>query len=253
MVYELNDEVLRSFVHFSSVDEMNEAVRGHKGARRLTPGEGRVLDVIARFACKYVGVCYMSKAKLAVLAGYRSRRSVIRVCKRLEEYGIIKQYETRRAKGDRGQTVNIMVIQGFVSRADVTGVCHGLETSIHTINRLDLDTDETVDVVKLGLKRGIPSPFYEGFSPFFTGEDMYEVFGVLLRAKAAGEGDDFVSLEDYAEDYMDVFYSVVRQYKRGVVQNFNGYLYASWKRLTVEIVRQRVYGEWMEDEIEKWE
>ena len=245
MIYELTDDVLRQFVQFDSVAEMNEVVAIHR--RQLSKGERQVLDAIARFACKYVGVSFVSKAKLAVLSGYASRRSVIRVCQRLESYGIIKQYETRRAKGDRGQTVNIIVIQpANLSQADDTGNGHRLETPKETTYTIQMDTEDTTDVIKRGLKSAMPAPIYAALSPFFNGEDLYETYGILLRAKASGEGDDFVSLEDYADQYMDVFYSAIRQVKLGKVDYLQGYLYASWRNLTKEIVRREVYPNWLQ-------
>src|SRR5699024_4691834 len=97
---------------FESVDQMNEAIKAHKQAHDLTQTERDILDAISRYSCKYKGVCYLSKQKIAEDAGYKSRRTAIRACNRLEALGIIEQHETRRVKGDRRRSSNIIVIKG---------------------------------------------------------------------------------------------------------------------------------------------
>ncbi|MFD1205696.1 helix-turn-helix domain-containing protein, partial [Sporosarcina contaminans] len=86
---------------FSSVDELNAntvAIR-EQFADQLTPSTREVLDVLHRYSCKFPGVCYLSKNKIAEMVGV-SRRTVIRACKQLEDLGVIVQHELKRHNGD---------------------------------------------------------------------------------------------------------------------------------------------------------
>src|SRR5699024_3235884 len=106
-----DEKTIKALINFTSLEEMNEAVRVHRKQFYLSPSEQEILFVISQYACKFTGVCYLSKQKIAEAAGFKSRRTAIRACNRLEQYGIIKQYETRRVKGDKRRSVNIIVIQ----------------------------------------------------------------------------------------------------------------------------------------------
>jgi DNA-binding Lrp family transcriptional regulator len=96
---------------FKSIEELNETVRSYKDkfAGELNKTAVAVLDVIHRHAAKYKGVAFPSKNYIAEKVG-KSRRTVIRVCQRLEELGIIRQLEMKRAS-DMKQTSNAIVIQ----------------------------------------------------------------------------------------------------------------------------------------------
>src|SRR5690625_2503347 len=107
----IDEKTLHKLQTFSHVEHMNEAVGIHKKMNRLTTTDRAILDVISRYACKYTGVCFLRKQLIAKKAGYKSRRTAIRSCQRLEQLGIIKQYETRRRAGDRRQAANLIVIQ----------------------------------------------------------------------------------------------------------------------------------------------
>lgn len=104
-----NEATYRKLSTFQSVEELNEAMKVHKSNHKLSDTEREVLDLISRYSCRYPGVCYLSKNKIGEAVG-RVRRTIIRVCNRLEELGIIKQYETKRDGGDRRQSTNVIVI-----------------------------------------------------------------------------------------------------------------------------------------------
>ncbi len=233
---------LQNLSTFDSIKEMNDCLNKYRQKFSLLETDKRILEVISKYACKYVGVCFLSKRKIANEAGFKSRRTAIRSCHRLEEAGIIKQYETRRNKGDHSRGANIIVIQPHQikhtnkSRATVTSGSHRKETTNKTINELDNNTYETVDFVKRGLKNSIPHPIYQALSPFFDGKTMFEVYGILLRAKR--KINPTILIEDYEEEYVDAFYNVIRLYKMRKVKNLLGYLYCVWERLTAEIDRR---------------
>jgi len=94
---------------FEHIDQLNDTVRQHKAANKLKPTEIAVLDILHRYSAKYTGVSFLRKGKLADMIG-KSRRTIIRVCNRLEALGIIRQYEIARPT-DKRQTSNAIVIQ----------------------------------------------------------------------------------------------------------------------------------------------
>lgn len=268
-----SETTYKALQSFEDVEAMNAAVKLHKAHDSLTQTDRDILDAISRYACKHVGVTYLSKQKLAEEAGYKSRRTAIRSCNRLEALGIIEQYETRRVKGDRRRSSNVIVIQAesanynpqtndttsfnsenerYSSQLDepVTPHSHGIEapnkanssnTFIDTVTSVKPSADAVmptnVDTVKRGLKHALPNAIYEALAPFYDGQALYDTYGILLRAKASI--DRHIMLEDYAERYVDAFYNVIRLYKAGKVRkSLRGLLYVTWERLTAEISRQ---------------
>src|SRR5699024_6561525 len=107
----IEEATLRSVQTFESVAAMNEAVKAYKQEYALSQTDIAILDAISRYACKYTGVCFLSKQGIAEEAGFTSRRTAIRACNRMEKLGMMKQYETRRVSGDKRQSANIIVIQ----------------------------------------------------------------------------------------------------------------------------------------------
>ncbi|MBH9965576.1 helix-turn-helix domain-containing protein [[Bacillus] enclensis] len=108
------ESTYRNLSTFESVDQLNESARSH--ARQLTGTEAAVFDVLSRHSCKYPGVSFLTKTNIGKLIG-KCRRTIIRVCQRLEELGMIRQYELRR-QSDGQQTSNAIVILP-VKSADV--------------------------------------------------------------------------------------------------------------------------------------
>lgn len=95
---------------FETIEQLNETVREYKCKYKemLTNTEISVLDILHRYSAKYKGVSFLCKNTIGKLVG-KSRRTIIRVCQRLEELGIIKQHAMKRAS-DMQQTSNAIVI-----------------------------------------------------------------------------------------------------------------------------------------------
>lgn len=93
---------------FETLEGLNEAVRNHKESQELNNTELAVLDILHRYSAKFKGVSFLCKNTIGKLVG-KSRRTIIRVCQRLEELGIIRQYAMKRAS-DMQQTSNAIVI-----------------------------------------------------------------------------------------------------------------------------------------------
>lgn len=95
---------------FETIEQLNETVREYKSKYKemLSNTEISVLDILHRYSAKYKGVSFLCKNTISNLVG-KSRRTIIRVCQRLEELGIIKQHAMKRAS-DMQQTSNAIVI-----------------------------------------------------------------------------------------------------------------------------------------------
>jgi hypothetical protein len=104
-------ESFENLATFESIEQLNETVREYKCQFKetLTNTELALLDILHRYSAKYKGVSFMCKNKIAELIG-KSRRTVIRLCQRLEALGIIRQVPMKRAS-DMNQTSNAIIIQ----------------------------------------------------------------------------------------------------------------------------------------------
>lgn len=248
----LNDVTVTAMQSFDSVEAMNEAVKMHKEKFELGARDVAILDAISRYACKIPGVCYLRKQGIAEEAGFKSKRTAIRACKRLEELGIIKQFATRRVTGDQRQSANIIVIQPaeefpekveekLESPQEVTPESHAkkaLPESLPKTNTIKDTMLETEMRLKKGLRSTMPTEIFDAFTPFFDAKGIYETYGILLRAKV----DADFRLEDYVNRFVDSFYNVIRLYKWGKVRNLNNYLFKTWQQLTKLINGQQMFG-----------
>lgn len=104
------EETFKHLSTFESIEQLNETVRDYKRQYKetLTNTELTLIDILHRYSAKYKGVSFLCKNKIAELIG-KSRRTVIRVCQRLEALGIIRQVPMKRAS-DMQQTSNAIVI-----------------------------------------------------------------------------------------------------------------------------------------------
>ena len=108
----LNYETIKHYQSFTSIHEMNQAVRGflYKFKSSLSDGAMKVLHFLWNYSVKVVGVSFAKYDTIATGVGL-SRRTVIRAVKALEELSFIKKIPTARMNGKQG--VNLLVIQPF--------------------------------------------------------------------------------------------------------------------------------------------
>ena len=241
---------------FGSVDELNAntiAIRAQY-SDQLTPSTILVLDVLHRYACKYPGVCYLSKSKIAEMVGV-TRRTVVRACNALESLGIIVQHELKRHKGDKRQSSNAIVFVA-IQTENVTPECHTKEalsdTHLNSNNTLDTENQivdkkevvKEVEEVKADIKRGLrdkmPAFIYDLLSPYFDLDDLYQAYGTLLRGKASI--DKSIMFESHQGLYSDAVLSVIHAYKRGVVRNLFAVLFTAIQDTTAQIYRKQNYN-----------
>ncbi|NIK13145.1 hypothetical protein [Alkalibacillus almallahensis] len=273
-----NETTYKRLVGFETLTELNDTVRQHREnlATTLSETQRDVLDILAQHSVKYLGVSFLRKGKIADMVG-KSRRTVIRVCHELEELGVIEQHELFRERGDKARSTNAIVIQTAVKRENpchddnesvndtdnVTAECHSVETPQKTIKLLN-HIEETASAREENtpatpqpanaLAKSIPAPVFNALKPFLSVDGIYKYYGVLLRAKA--KVNRSIMLEDVGERYAQVFHNAIRKFKQGQVRNLAGFLFASWRDLTVEIDREiavnndkvsDIYFDWLND------
>lgn len=261
----LNTETTyKSLQPFSSVDDLNANTIDirEQYADQLTPSTIAVLDVLHRWACKYPGVCYLSKSKIAEMIGV-SRRTVIRACNALEDLGIIQQHELKRHNGDKRQSSNAIV---FIKqeKEDVTPECHAVKALANTPNSKSINTLDTsksdsvdkkevvkevekesksVDQVKVDIKRGLrdkmPAFLYDTLAPYLNLDDLYKAYGTLVRGKSSI--DRTIQFETHERLFSDAVLSVINAYKRGVVRNLFAVLYTAAQETAAQIYRKENY------------
>lgn len=242
---ELTFKTLQPFETIEQLNANTKAIRD-QFAHELSTAARKVLDVLNRYASKYYGVCYLSKNKIADMLGI-SRRTVIRVCNRLEELGVIAQYEMDRT-GGRGQTVNAIVFVTQISAreafsADIEGVSDNVRENENVTgdvtplyapnnakNNLNTNDTEKESLLKKGLVTKLPTTLQKALAPFFDADKLYELSGIIFKAKASV--DRKITLEENEQDYYNAILSVINAYKRGKAKNLHGLLYSAIKATT---------------------
>lgn len=247
-------ETYATLAPFTTIEQLNAnttAIRFTYG-KQLTRSTREVLDVLHRYASKYFGVCYLSKSKIARMLGVH-RSTVIRACNLLERLGVIVQYETMRATGDRRQSTNAIVfVHQLEAKAafieDATPKCDTIYTPLNASNIKD--TYDTVipvieekeankeNLIKKGLVTKLPSALQYALAPFFSADDIYIMAGTIYKAKASV--DRSIAIEHYEEEYYNAILSVINSYKRGKARNLQGLLYHAIRATTRSIwLRER--------------
>lgn len=245
---------LSQYQSFDSVQELNHHVKQHTNRRYhdMNETQRQVLQLISQYSVKFAGASHLRIQTIADAIG-KSRRTVERAIRVLIDLNVIERLNTtRRVSGGKG--ANIYRILPCEERDVASEVSHCEEsaevtapkdnapiTEKESANLLsynsNIHTRDGNDAAKRGLRSAIPTQIYEALTPYFDAKGMYDTYGILLRAKASV--DRKITLEEYADDYIDEYYNVIRKYKRGEVRSLNGLLYSAWQRVTAEISRRR--------------
>lgn len=231
---------LQPFAHIGELNENTIHVR-ELYTDLLTPSTKEVLDVLHRYSCKYPGVCFLSKNKIADMVGV-SRRTVVRSCNQLESLGIINQHELNRHNGDKRQSSNAIV---FVKqeKENVTPECHTKEalSNTHLNSSTTYVTDAPVktatkEVVKDNktdnkelLKESLPDGWYQqAFAYTSDYNDLYRITGELFKAKVKTS----IRIETHAEAFGAVLRSAYGRLKNGRInpEKWYAYLFHAFRR-----------------------
>ncbi|MGN4423143.1 helix-turn-helix domain-containing protein [Bacillus cereus group sp. MYBK30-1] len=112
-------ESFHNLSSFKDVEELNKTVRAYRETIRMSIKRTDVhsklitlLEILKRHSCKYVGVSFLCKNRIAEKMGV-SYKTVQRLMKKLVDLEMIKQVAMKRTK-DMLQTSNAIIIQPIV-------------------------------------------------------------------------------------------------------------------------------------------
>lgn len=112
-------ESFHNLATFKEVEELNKTVRTYRDTIRMSIKRADVksklialLEILKRHSCKYVGVSFLCKNRIAEKMEV-SYKTVQRLMKKLVDLEMIKQVEMKRTK-DMLQTSNAIIIQPIV-------------------------------------------------------------------------------------------------------------------------------------------
>ncbi|MBN9655993.1 helix-turn-helix domain-containing protein [Halobacillus sp. GSS1] len=234
---------LSKYSTFNSVEEMNHQVSAHEKAQadELTATMRTVLRFISRYAVKYAGAAHLKTTTIAESIG-KTDRTIRRILSRLEALGIIERIPFMRKKSG-GSGANIIRILPYMSERmsdrEVEEKARPTTVESDNLRKETLPKRKSNNTLldTRSLRQSIPESIYNVMAPFFNAEELYEVYGVLLRAKASV--DRSIRAEDHTE-YIDAFLACVRRYKARKVRKLTGYLYRSWVRVSRRIILQEM-------------
>jgi len=228
----------QSLQSFKTVKEMNATVKYYKDQYKsqLTKSTYKVLDFISQWACKFVGVCYLSQRKIAEELNI-SYKTVQRSIAVLVDLNVVKKYDSKRHNGDRRRSTNILVIQNV--DVNVQTECPNKETLLNTQNINN--TSDTVaatqsadkeSLIKKGLTTKLPKPL-QFLAAFFDANELYSIVGCIYKAKS--KVDRNIQIEEHEQEYRESVLSVLNAYKRGKAKSLHRLLFHSIKAVTRSI------------------
>ncbi|HHK5531700.1 TPA: helix-turn-helix domain-containing protein [Bacillus mobilis] len=114
-----SEESLRNLSPFIALEELNKTIRAYRDIIRMSSKRTDVqsklitlLEILKRHSCKYVGVSFLCKNRIATKMEV-SYKTVQRLMKKLVNLDMIKQVAMKRTK-DMLQTSNAIIIQPIV-------------------------------------------------------------------------------------------------------------------------------------------
>ncbi|MFP3844889.1 helix-turn-helix domain-containing protein [Priestia filamentosa] len=238
---------------FENIDQLNKTIRTHKEMfnSELNKTQIAVLDLLHRYSAKYKGVSFLTKNKIADLLG-KSRRTIIRVCNRLEELGIIRQHEMKRSS-DMQQTSNAIVIQpidqpvennhSLASDTQETVEMSHQEDNIFLKQLHNINTVRKEDTYEENYPSFIPNSFITRVKPLFPNvKEVYELYGKVRLAYLKSnlerplEELEIITITAIS-DAMSAF--KLRRIKKGYSYDaLKAYLYGTAHRLFLEEKRR---------------
>ncbi|PFN41110.1 cytosolic protein, partial [Bacillus cereus] len=123
-----NEESFHNLSSFKDVEELNQTVRTYRDTIRMSIKRTdvqakllRLLELLKRHSCKYVGVSFLCKNSIAEKMKV-SYKTVQRLMKKLVDLKMINQVAMKRTK-DMLQTSNAIIIQPIVEEvSDKVGI-----------------------------------------------------------------------------------------------------------------------------------
>ena len=228
-------DTYKSLSTFSSVKEMNLALQHYqiKFDAELTKTEKTVLITLSHYSCIYPGVSFLRKRKIGELVG-KSRRTIIRVCNRLETLGIIRQYNLKR-ENDLLQTVNAIVILPIDNDTEPPITQHV------TPAPADFVTPKSLIILKQKKEiknTYIPKTPYDKFKEraacFISNKKLIQTLYGIYRAQTVPLKTSFNS-EETLNSGLQSLKIVLQATKQKTIRNLPGYFNGTLKKLLKEL------------------
>ena len=219
---------LYTYSTFKDVATMDEAIEKHINFHyyELNVTARQVLHVMAGYACKYVGALHVKAATIAERIG-KSEKTVRRAWNLLQSLGILRKIQTKRqSSGGYGANIfqilpfDYSLVQSYMSsRQDASEISQDSagseseseETFYPLKQHLKELQEETAQLDDTFLAGKMPEELFQAFRPFYNAKGVYDIYGVLLRAKALVNKD--ILLEDWAPEYIQAFKAAIFNYK----------------------------------------
>lgn len=235
-----NQSTFKSLQSFNSLDELNESIKyAFKNfSNYMTATTKKILGLLSKYSVKYLGVSMLAKSTIADELNV-DIRTVRRSFRLLESLGLITSYRLKRATGDRRESSSAIVLTKLIS----INVLPVVLANKQDINLKDLKTTNDTEAVvknvdndfliKKGLVTKLPPTLQHSLAPFFDVDKLYELSGIVFKAKASVSKD--IRIEDHEQKYYNAILSVINAFKRGKARNFEGLLCHAVKAVTRSI------------------
>ncbi len=235
-----SEEAFKNLASFNDIEDMNKAVRTYKDmiAATIKRVDARMnltklLEVLKRHSCKYVGVSFLCKNSLAAKMEV-SYKTIQRLTKRLEDLNIIKQIPMKR-KSDMNQTSNAVVIlpvennMSEKSPQEKSEKCPTVNTkpvslkqNIKDINKRNTYQDITVSKDNITeadfVAHWVPKRFSSFLSSFYRKSETIQEFWKVVRQcnKPDGTGKYAFTKEQETVIGVQAAKELVMKIKKGV-------------------------------------
>lgn len=256
---------LEEHATFNGKQSLNKAVYEHikRNSPDLNETDRSLFKAIARYAVKFPGAAHLKAETLAGFIG-KTIKTARRIVNKLSSLGIIEKVPTlRKVNGGKGANIirilPIDVQSSMSSREVAENAPVSREHERNSDNEPSyliklLSTTKVLDTATVdssALKNSLPSPVYKAFSTYFNADDIYEYYGLMLRAKR--KINAALLFEDCPEPFVEAIHAVVLKAKRGVVRNLSAYFYSAFESATAQAGRiigannNEVYYDWLAD------
>ena len=219
-------DTYQSLSTFSSVKEMNLALQHYqiKFDAELTNTEKTVLVTLSHYSCIYPGVSFLRKRKIGELVG-KSRRTIIRVCNRLETLGIIRQYSLKR-ESDLLQTVNAIVILPTINDVEPP-ITHVTPKSLIILK-------QKKEIKNTYIPKTTYDTFKERAACFISNKKLIQTLYQVYRAQTVPLKTAF-DPEDILHSGLQSLKITLQATKQKTIRNLPGYFNGTLKKLLKEL------------------
>lgn len=233
------EETYKNLESFSDVEDMNVTVRTYKDVikeevkrKDVQKNLLRLLDLLKRHSCKYLGVSFLSKNNLADKLDL-SYKTIQRLMIRLTDLGFIKEYAMKR-RSNMYQTSNAVIIQPFKKDSSNKEVVKTEEkspskTTTKTFKTNNINTykertvihnnTNTVNNIKNAefVAHWVPARFTELSNSYFSkAKEIEEFWKVVRQNNRPVNGEKLFTKAQEVEIGLAAVKQFVMKYKSGV-------------------------------------